>query len=279
MGHLAKFRKGWQSEHLAKYIISKFAFIAEPTNISDDLGSDFFCTVFSITSQKELLPLSSFAIQIKSNESKIEITNKLDYFLNLELPFFIGVVSKSENKLTIYSGEFLPLFFSEFGNFPNTQIKPSTYINLTPKRDNNNQYSNSKNKYFINFPKIVDIDINFEYEEKKELISPLLSVISIVQKNISAKKSSEYIFDLIDTKDLRMFAGPGSVTTYQENFYKRLTETFYNIEWRATNRVDFRIEEFEFYEDVYLKLCKLNKELPQYLEITYDRIKKGMKKS
>jgi len=118
MPHLYKFRKGWQSEHLAKYILSKFSFIAEPSTISDDLGSDFFCTLFKVENKDFLLPQNSFAVQIKSGgeiksqKSKFEINNKRDYIRRLEIPFFIGVINKEKLKLIIYSGEYISNYFS-----------------------------------------------------------------------------------------------------------------------------------------------------------------------
>jgi hypothetical protein len=30
-----KFRKGWQSEHIAKFILSQFSFVAEPSTVAD----------------------------------------------------------------------------------------------------------------------------------------------------------------------------------------------------------------------------------------------------
>ena len=76
MGHLHSFRQGWQSENLARFLLSKVSFISKPSTISDDLGSDFLCTLFKIE-KNELHPSSSFAIQIKSEGSKIDITSIL----------------------------------------------------------------------------------------------------------------------------------------------------------------------------------------------------------
>ena len=95
--HLASFRKGWQSENIARYILSNFAFISQPSTIADDLGSDFFCTIFdTITNGNNnfLLPKESFAIQIKSNRKPFYITGKTEYLKSLGIPFFVGVCNK-----------------------------------------------------------------------------------------------------------------------------------------------------------------------------------------
>jgi hypothetical protein len=44
--HLLSFRKGWASERLANYFLSKVAFLSSPTTIADDTGGDFFCNIF-----------------------------------------------------------------------------------------------------------------------------------------------------------------------------------------------------------------------------------------
>jgi hypothetical protein len=41
MDQLYRFRKGWENENLAQYLLSRVAFIARPVSVSDDLGTDF----------------------------------------------------------------------------------------------------------------------------------------------------------------------------------------------------------------------------------------------
>src|SRR6266851_1938733 len=96
--HLLAPRKGWENERLASYLLSRFSFVAQPSTIADDLGSDFFCTIFEIVTgtsgRDSLRPLSSFAIQVKSSVEPVPMDNKIDYLQRLELPFFLGVVSQ-----------------------------------------------------------------------------------------------------------------------------------------------------------------------------------------
>ena len=84
MPHLGSFRKGWQSENLARFILYKFSFVAHPSTVADDVGSDFFCTLFEVHREGRhdyLLPKNSFAIQVKSSVGKIDVTDKLLTFL------------------------------------------------------------------------------------------------------------------------------------------------------------------------------------------------------
>lgn len=42
MGPLRQTRLGWENEQLAHYLLSRFSFVAHPSTVGDDLGSDFF---------------------------------------------------------------------------------------------------------------------------------------------------------------------------------------------------------------------------------------------
>lgn len=268
MSHLIKFRKGWQSEHLAKYILSKFSFIAEPINISDDLGSDFFCTIFEIEKKGFLLPQSSFAIQIKSNKQEVDITNKLSYLENLEIPFFAGVVDRKLQKLTIYSGESIPHFFSLYGN-PSNQNR--TFIKLNDKIGDDKFVSIIGSNYYLNFPKILEIDSEFDYEKNKNFITPIIKLITLIQKNLSAKKSQEYVFDISDSDNVIIYSGSGSAKVYMKNLYKRIAEAFLNVLWIAQNENDMRKAEFIIYEETLNKLSNQFGELPPFLTNAYKK--------
>lgn len=87
------FKCGWERGKLAEYILSKFSFVAKPSTVSDDLGSDFFCTLFRLEEKDGRdypLSLSSFAIQIKSNDDPFDFSANITYLQNLEIPFFLG---------------------------------------------------------------------------------------------------------------------------------------------------------------------------------------------
>ncbi len=115
MSHLGKFRKGWENEHLASFLLSRISFVANPLTVTDDVGSDFFCTLFEVSEADQLFPRSSFAIQIKSSKDQIDATGKIEHLRKLELPFFVGVVDQRNLRLSIYSGDYLPIFFSHYG--------------------------------------------------------------------------------------------------------------------------------------------------------------------
>jgi len=276
MSHLLKFRKGWQSEHLARYILSKFSFISEPANISDDLGSDFFCTIFSISQKIYLLPQNSFAIQIKSNKRKINISNKFHYLSGIEIPYYVGVINRGKGTLTIYSGESIPHFFSKYG-IPGFQSSSGAgYIELVEKIDEQGYYHKTGDDYFISFPKILELSINFDYEKDSSKIDGFINNVSTLQKNISSKKSYEYIFESTNNNQVNIYAGSGSSEVFRMNFWKRLCEAFYNVEWLVENRGEDLKNEFIIYEETYLKLKELHDYIPNYLDKMYKEVKERL---
>jgi|ERR1039458_9775 hypothetical protein len=119
MSHLYTVRTGWEGERLAHYLLSRFSFVAQPTTIADDVGADFYCTIFDIVESTPPMvePRTSFAIQVKSNADKIEAHNKVRYLQHLEMPFFLGIVDQTAAGLSIYSAEHFPMMTAVYG-FP-----------------------------------------------------------------------------------------------------------------------------------------------------------------
>jgi hypothetical protein len=82
MPQAAVFRKGWENEHLATFLLSRISFVSQPITVGDDVGSDFFCTLFEArqSDSVEMLFLrNSFAIQVKSSKADVVATNKIEY--------------------------------------------------------------------------------------------------------------------------------------------------------------------------------------------------------
>jgi hypothetical protein len=273
MSHLFKFRKGWQSEHLAKFILSKISFVGEPSTIADGLGSDFFCTLFKIKDEKYLQPQSSFTIQIKSNKRRIEVTNKTEYFSNLETPFFVGVVNKNRMTLTIYSGETVPHFFAHYS----IQDK-RVFIKLLDVVSNrkHNFIAQEEDNLFMEFPKVVELNANYDYRSSANEIDELFRVCGLIQGNISYRKSGSYVFDLYGYEGINIYCGPGSAQTFRINFFKRLTEVFYNLKWiyETTGQIDR--DEFEIYRVTYAGLLNKFGNLPPYLVQAFSEINQIM---
>lgn len=262
MSHLLKFRKGWQSEHIAKFILSKFSFIAEPSTVADDLGTDFFCTLFKIQTGKYLVPQNSFAIQIKSNGKNIPITKKASYIQRLEIPFFVGVVNKKKLTLRIYSGESIPHFFSKYTDLVNTH-NYSAIIKLLEDKDYTNRshnfinYDSEKKECYLEFPKIVELNADYDYKLDSQKLDDLFYVCRLMQYNLSCEMTQSYFYYLHGHKGVNIYAGKDSVKTYRDNYFMRLAEVFVNLKWIYDNKRDeFDYDDFKIHKATYLMLVR-----------------------
>jgi hypothetical protein len=275
MEYLASFRKGWENENLARYILSRFSFIANPSTVSDDIGSDYFCTIFTLDSRKNkkyLFPKSSFAIQIKSNYRKIDITKKIGYITQLELPYFIGIINNKNLNLAIYSSEYFPIFIS-------TKTPSKLEISLCEDREEIYYREKNNNHFVIDFPKVGQININEDEASLKLFVDEFIKLCYMMHENIASRKNKEYIFSHFNKEKITIIAGKDSSNTYAGNLYKRLAECFYNIEWKFIHNIDFSMEEFKIYEDLYFKLKALNEYLPSYVSVPYQKLKKTLEKT
>lgn len=227
MGHLYNYREGWQSENLANYILSKFSFVAQPTNVSNDIGTDFYCTLFKVTKIKStnyLDTITTVCVQIKSNLSDIDLTNKIQYLSDLMIPFFVGVVDKDGNKLTIYSGEIIPIYFSH----KNHDCKKLTVKLSNTRPDDKDLVVKNGDETTLIFPKVKDFTIDDDYLKNPDLIKELIDLSIIIQENISSKTLKEYSFQTY-SKDTIIHGNNDSLQVFRLNFLRRLSEYLYNL--------------------------------------------------
>ncbi len=271
------FKRGWDREKLAEYILSRFSFVAKPSTVSDDLGTDLFCTLFRLEEKGGVdypLPLSSFAIQIKSSDHPFDFTTNIDYLKNLEIPFFCGVVNENLKELSIFSGENLPKFFPHIGPLQKLTIKPINRDQMITPYD---PMEGRKYNYTVFFPKLMTIGINSDKEDLAKTVGELSDLCSLIHGNISTVKMQEYIFEEYDRDSYSILAGPGSAKQFRNNFMKRLAENFYNLEWLYNQCNDEQkkelIKEFRIYEEAFLKIRKLYPNVHGVLIHQYERLK------
>jgi hypothetical protein len=278
--HLAVPRKGWENEHLATFLLSRMSFVAHPVTVADDIGSDFFCTLFEPKNQNgtELLfPLNSFAIQVKSKREKVPATNKIEYLFALELPFFIGVVDRSGLRLDVYSGEYLPIMFSHLGPPRKLTLCPVDAAEVTASGPYDGTPGGTCS---LRLPLVVELTAADDEETLSHKRQVLGELCSRVHTNISARTNKEYIFRLNQAGSVQILAGPGSVQTFRQNFCLRLAEVFYNLEWLLQKRPkEFSNAEFEVYDRLYKDMAKNYHEMPDLLREVYKRLSKRVGKS
>lgn len=254
MAHLYKFRQGWQSENLARFLLSELSFIAQPSTVADDVGSDFYCTLF----EKEkagrnirLLPKNSFVIQIKSSAKPIDLSDKGRFLKQMELPYFIGVVNRKKLSLQVYSGRALHLLFSMKG-VPKTLI-----AKCTPPMQDKAYYrivDEGHKHYELKFPLLGQISVANLEREAIQLSSQLVNECALIHQNISSRRMGEYILTFAPD-DVRIIAGSGSAQQFRRNFCARMAEAFYNLEWILQSAASqFSNAEYSAYQEAWVRI-------------------------
>lgn len=272
MPHLAIPRGGWENEHLATFLLSRIAFMAHPLTVADDIGSDFFCTLFEVRKQnrrEKLFPTNSFAIQVKSNTKKFSATNKIEYLYALELPFFVGAVDRVKLQLSLYSGEYIPIIFSR------TYPKTLTLVPVSALGSSEYYEQAPDGRITLRLPLVCKISAHERLDDLREKGRLLNELCSLMHSNISARASKEYIFRL-NTEERRKWmvvAGQDSATTFRHNFFLRLAEVFYNFEWILKHQPrTFRASEFAAYDRCFKQLRDDGQNLPPILTEVYARV-------
>lgn len=279
MSHLGSFRKGWEGENLARFILYKFSFVAHPSTVADDVGSDFFCTLFEVNREGRhdyLLPRNSFAIQVKSSADRFDVSDKLQYLANLEIPFFVGVVDRQNLKLIIYSGEYIPALFSYKGVPKKLEIEPCER-SLLQRRDDYFDET-EEDSYILKFPKVVEIEATAAGDELRARVEALRETSSLIYENIASKRNGQFIFKEYEggIYFVTAFAGPTSIRFYKKNLVDRLAEAFVNLKWIYEKRPDqFNEQEFRAYESFFRQLEGLEayRPLPKYINIWFQKLK------
>ena len=217
-----------------------------------------------------MFPKNSFAIQIKSNFGDIRATNKIDYLFGLELPFFVGVIERKRWRLSIFSGEYLPILFSHYGH-------PSTLsLVLDSGCEIGSPYQGSEGgPCTLRLCRVCDLSFSDSAVVLREKGATMSGLCKRMHGNVSARAIDEYVFRLDDEgRKVDIVAGVGSVKTFRHNFYLRLAEVFYNFEWILDKQPQcFHQAEFEVYDRLFNSLVSLRCDLPPVLQGAYCRVK------
>jgi len=248
--HLKSYRSGWQSENLARYILSNFAFISQPSTIADDIGADFFCTIFDdfISEKKSyLIPKESFAIQIKSDSTTFSIDGKAQYLKGLGIPFFVGVVDKNKQELEIFSGEYLLPFFADKSKADKIKIK---ICEVTPT--DGPPYSENGEAFTVCFPKIVTIGTDPTLDDFSNKIQVLSKACKTINGNITRRNNKELIF--ADSFS-RGFIMVGDEQIKQESLSHRLLKIRIELSYILDNNlVNTKLDIYQKIKDALMKI-------------------------
>ena len=233
MSHLDSFRKGWQSEALAYYIISQFAFLDKPSSIGDDIGIDFHCTLFNKKHDKnktDLRPTKfKFAIQIKSNKQQFELKpDQLSYLYNIHYPYFIGVVNNDKQTITLYSNDAFDFHISL--KWFNSPVMAKLITEEIPLE---NRCIREKKKTVLTLTKLETFAVDERYEEIANKLNLLKSKISLMYYNISNRFNNKYVFLNPNNplKDPKIVKGKDSFNSLQIELHNYLQVYMENIKW------------------------------------------------
>ena len=270
MAQLLSFRRGWENELLASFILSKFSFLANPVTVSDDIGSDFFCTLFKTRikdGRSYLFPKNSFAIQIKSNTKRFDFTNNIKFLMNLEIPFFVGVVNRDNMMLDIYSGEYIPIFLAT-ERVEELFIEPTSEVSFE-----NYSEETGTGRFILRFPKVFEFSAEEATDGLQDKVAEFSRLCFFIQESIASRISREYIFGIRDSNLVVILAGRGSATTFRRNFFKRLAEVFRNMGWLHQNRrAHFDLNEYQIYKNLIDKMKRHYTGLPSYLVESFNEM-------
>ena len=254
MSQLYTVRTGWEGERLAHYLLSRFSFVAQPTTIADDVGSDFYCTIFDIIDETppKVEPRMSFAIQVKSNANKIEAHNKVNYLHRLEIPFFLGIVDQAAAELRIYSAERFSMMTSVYG------LRPKLWLRPVEKNDPSTCFDGetAPDGVVLDCYHVVTFAATEGRTEIRPKVEKLITLCHRALANIASRRIEEHIYQWDDAgTEYSIVAGPGSIKYFRDNIYKRLAEAFFNFEFLLNSQPqNFKPAEFEIYERFHLAL-------------------------
>jgi hypothetical protein len=230
--HLASFRKGWESERLAEFLLSRLAFVASPTTIADDVGSDFYCTLFETTevdTHQYLQPRLAVTVQVKSaGKNTIDLTDKVGYFNNLELPYLLGIVDRATTTLRLYSGCYLPLVYSQHGQ-PSTlyAVIADALRGILPSP------ADIPAPTAVPFPLVVTLHPSDSETVLADARRRLIAHCSAAGTHVRSRLANDYLFRFDDSEIV--FAGPSSAQTFRGRLLGRLAETLRNLDWLSQN--------------------------------------------
>ena len=237
MAQLKSYRDGWRHQLIAATILYKFAFVSQPIYSADDVGVDFYCTLFRPEKKgknSELIPLNSIVIQIKSDNKKrqLDLTKQIAYLEQLESPYFLGLFCEKDQKLSLYTGEFLIYLFA-FKGTPKKLI-----INLCDELPND--YGNWCNEiadssYEIPFPKLCDLSVSMSDDEFNIQVEKLRQHSWIYQENIVAYRENTFVFIEPIFERVLLFMRTGLEYKTFDNWCKQLISQFFYIQIMREN--------------------------------------------
>jgi hypothetical protein len=260
---LARTRPGWENEHLATYLLSRIAFVARPMTVSDDFGTDLFCTLFDLTGAS-LTPRGSIAVQVKSSREPVDMTPKIDFLQNLELPYYIGVVNRKEMTLALFSGRYLPNMLAYRGR------PQRLWLDLVDTVHGEYRSGTDETGYRVRCPLVTVLRAEEDADRQRVGVDALQRDARESLAGVVSRLNGEFIFKV--PGGVEIFAGPASATVFWENFLRRLAEVLYNVGWLLKNGSRISTSDVNAVLTIYGTASGMGKELPEYVRLAHDKL-------
>jgi hypothetical protein len=133
--------------------------------------------------------------------------------------------------------------------------------------------SQSEGNYTFKMPHILTLKATDARQTVDDNGNYLRTLCSRLHANISAVTNQEYIFKLDGSPEAYILAGPGSNQTFRYNFYLRLAEVFYNLQWLA-ERGQIDRQEFEVFARCYSDISAIRQDIPSIVRERLEALKK-----
>ncbi|MFH1764911.1 MAG: hypothetical protein ABIF09_12035 [Gemmatimonadota bacterium] len=265
---LSTFHVGWENEHLARFLLSRLAFVASPVFVGDDVGTDLFCTLFERRERNGkvvLAPLNSIAIQIKSSKGSIDVTSKLEYFDRLEIPYYLGFVNRETVTLDLYSARYLPAMLSYRARPKRLELVPTERFirDYRPGTD--------EDGYKLLCHKVITLGAPDDENATAAALEALTTDAAHGLSAIASRLNKEYVFDFPDGT-MEFMPGPGSKETFRESFFTRLAEALSNLSWLIETGQEPSIGEVDAYLAA-VDVLGAASSLPAYVEAWRSRLR------
>lgn len=208
--------------------------------MADDVGGDFFCTLFEQTGDSgspALIPRTGFVVQvksrgeIKSRGDRISLSKQLAFLHELGTPYFVGVVDTKALTLDLYSGRFLPLFFALKGK--PRQVGARLIRRMPSTADGvRRTVRGGEKRASLDMPFLLTLTASGKVARHS---ATMFRECSLTTLNVHLRSTGQFVFQY--PRNLRaIVAGSGSAQIFRDSFADRIAEYARNLLWLRANR-------------------------------------------
>lgn len=243
MPQLERTRSGWNAERLAEFLLAKIGFVAAPTVVADDVGVDFYCTLFHRLPGKhvQLVPSLPLAVQVKSSLNTVRLTTAIGALRHLNVPFFVAVANVNRGSAELYSGRYLRYALDLHG------VPSGLTAKLVARRLSADaavtRTTTTPLRLRVAMPRIGGWGVKSSQKALYRLRGILERECLEAGLNNYQSAAGQFLFRFTGPRHVRVLAGSGSVRLFRAVMADRLTEYARNLQWLCEQRGQARARE------------------------------------